>query len=152
MKRSPLNESFANLWHKRLGHISKERILRLIKSNVLSQLDFINWKNFVDCIKCKKIKLIPKQAAIWSSGLLDLIYTNIYCPFNVFSCGREKYFITSINDYSWYCYVDLLHERSQYDDVLETINLEVDRQLNKKVKVIRSERGVEYYGKTSKFG
>ena len=40
MKRSALNESSADLWHKRLSHISKQRILRLIKSEVLPQLDF----------------------------------------------------------------------------------------------------------------
>ena len=38
MKRSTLNESSADLWHKRLGHISKERILRLIKAKFC-----LNW-------------------------------------------------------------------------------------------------------------
>ena len=30
-KRSAYNENSAFLWHKRLGHISKERVMRLIK-------------------------------------------------------------------------------------------------------------------------
>ena len=46
----------------------------------------------------------------------------------------------------------MLHERTQSVDVLETFISEVERQLNRKVKVIRSDRGGEYYGKTSEVG
>ena len=54
VKRSALDESSAYLWHKRLGHISKERIVRLINSEILSHLDFTDWNDkCVDCIKGK---------------------------------------------------------------------------------------------------
>ena len=66
--------------------------------------------------------------------------------------GGERYFITFIDDYSRYCYLYLLHERTQLVDVLETFISEVERQLNRKVKVIHSDRGGEYYGKTSEVG
>ena len=46
----------------------------------------------------------------------------------------------------------MLHERTQSVDVLETFISKVERQLNRKVKVIRSDRGGEYYGKTSEVG
>ena len=66
--------------------------------------------------------------------------------------GGERFFITFIDDYSRYCYLYLLHERTQSVDVLETFISEVERQLNRNVKVIRSDRGGEYYGKTSEVG
>ena len=34
------NENPAFLWHQRLGHISKERMMRLVKNEILPQLDF----------------------------------------------------------------------------------------------------------------
>ena len=37
-------------------------------------------------------------------------------------------------------------------DVLQTFITEVERQLNRKVKVIRLDRGSEYYGKTTEVG
>ncbi|KAL8153044.1 hypothetical protein V2J09_010804 [Rumex salicifolius] len=40
IKRSASNESSAFLWHQRLGHISKERMMRLVKNEILPQLDF----------------------------------------------------------------------------------------------------------------
>ena len=64
----------------------------------------------------------------------------------------EKYFITFIDDFSRYGYVYLLHEKSQSVNVLETFVKEVERQLDKKVKIIRSDRGGEYYGKYNESG
>ena len=50
-KCSAHNEQSAFLWHKRLGHISKERVMRLVKNEILPQLDFVDWNVCVDCIK-----------------------------------------------------------------------------------------------------
>jgi len=36
---------------------------------------------------------------------------DIYIPFDVNSFGKERYFITFIDDYSRYDYVYLLHEK-----------------------------------------
>jgi transposase InsO family protein len=74
------------------------------------------------------------------------IYIDICGPFQSLSFGREKYFITFIDDFSRYCYIYLLHEKSQAVDVLEVYITEVERQLDRNVNVVRSDRGSEYYG------
>jgi len=73
------------------------------------------------------------------------VHTGICGPFDVNSFNKERYFITFIDDYSRYGYVYLLHEKSQAVDALEIYLNEVERQLDRKVKVIRSDRGDEYY-------
>ena len=84
VKRSALDESSAYLWHKRLGLISKERIMRLVNSEILSHLDFTDWNDIcVDCIKGKQTKHISKKSATRSIGLIDLIHTYICGPFDV---------------------------------------------------------------------
>jgi len=50
-KHSLVNECSAFLWHKRLGHISKERMERLVKNEILTSLD---------CIKGKQTKHTKK--------------------------------------------------------------------------------------------
>ena len=60
---------------------------------------------------------------------------------------KPKYFITFIDDLSRYGYIYLLHEKSQVVTVLEIFLTEVERQLDRKVKVVRSDRGGEYYGR-----
>ena len=39
-KRCVVNENSSMLWHQRLGHISIQRIKRLVNDGVLSTLDF----------------------------------------------------------------------------------------------------------------
>ena len=59
--------------------------------------------------------------------------------------SHKNYFITFINDFSRYCYICLLHEKSQSVDALELFINDVERQLDRKVKIIKSARGNEYY-------
>ncbi|KAL0551495.1 hypothetical protein IC582_010583 [Cucumis melo] len=151
-KRGQTNELSAYLWHKRLGHISKERIKRLIKNEILPDLDFTDLGICVDCIKGKQTKHTVNKEATRSSQLLEIIHTDICGPFDVPSFGGEKYFITFIDDFSRYGYIYLLHEKSQAIDALKVFINEVERQLDRKMKILRSDRGGEYYGKYDENG
>ena len=51
VKRCVMNEDSSLLWHRRLRHISIERIKRLVNDGVLSALDFIDFDTCMDCIK-----------------------------------------------------------------------------------------------------
>ena len=150
-KRSLMNENSSNLWHKRLGHISRERLERLVMDGILPNLDFTDLGVCVDCIKGKQTKH-TKKGATRSNELLEIIHTDICGPFDTPSIGGEKYFITFIDDFSRFCYIYLLHEKSQSVDALEVYITEVERQLDRKVKVIRSDRGGEYYGRYDGLG
>ena len=46
-----LKENSATLWHKRLGHISKQRIQRLVSDEILEPLDLSDFEVCVECIK-----------------------------------------------------------------------------------------------------
>ena len=59
-KRCLVNENSAYLWHKRLGHISKERLKGLVKNEILPTLDFTDLGLCVDCIKGKQTKNTKK--------------------------------------------------------------------------------------------
>ncbi|RVW23885.1 Retrovirus-related Pol polyprotein from transposon TNT 1-94 [Vitis vinifera] len=64
----------------------------------------------------------------------------------------EKYFITFIDDLSRYGYVYLMHEKSQAIDIFEMFITEVERQLDKRIKIVRLDRGGEYYGRYDESG
>jgi len=80
------------------------------------------------------------------------VHIDICGPFDVNSFGKERYFITFIGDYSCYDYVYLLHEKSQAMDALEIYLNEEERQLDRKVKVVRSDRSDEYYKRYDEIG
>ena len=48
IKHGVINEKSSILWHKRLSHISIERIKRLVNDGVLEALDFTNCDICVD--------------------------------------------------------------------------------------------------------
>ena len=50
-KRLRLNEKSSTIWHKCLDHISKQRMKRLIRDEILPDLDFSYFDTCVDCIK-----------------------------------------------------------------------------------------------------
>ena len=150
-KRSLVDEQSTYLWHKRLRHISKERMPRLVKNEILPDLDFIDLNVCVNCIKDKQTKH-TKKGATRSTQLLEIIHTDICGPFDVNSFNKEKYFITFIDDFSRYEHVYLLHEKSQSMNALEVYINEVERKLDRKVKILRSDRGDEYYGRYDESG
>jgi hypothetical protein len=60
-KRKRCNDATsAKLWHYHLGHISRGRIERLIKDDILTPLDFSNLDYCIDCIKGKYAKQVKK--------------------------------------------------------------------------------------------
>ncbi|KAK0573237.1 hypothetical protein LWI29_004709 [Acer saccharum] len=50
-KHGRIDENSPILWHRRLGHISRQRIERLIKDGILHKLDFSDFGTCVDCVK-----------------------------------------------------------------------------------------------------
>ncbi|RDX99589.1 hypothetical protein CR513_17343, partial [Mucuna pruriens] len=137
-----VNEHFSFLWHKSLSHISRERMKRLVKNEIILNLDFTDQNICVGCTKGKQTKH-KNKGATRSTRLLEIVHTNICRPFDVNSFGNERYFITFIYDYSCYGYVYLLHEKSQAMNAFEIYWNEVERQLDKKVKVVMANRGGE---------
>lgn len=146
VKRKLTNENSSSLWHKRLGHISKQRIQRLVSDGVLDQLDFTDFDVCVNCIKGKQTNT-RKLSAQRATDVLELIHTDICGPFPTASWNGQRYFITFIDDFSRYGYIYLIHEKSQALNVFKNFKAEVENQLGKRIKSVRSDRGGEYYGR-----
>jgi hypothetical protein len=95
----------AKLWHYRLGHISRGRIDRLIKDDILISLDFSNSDYCIDCIKGKYAKQVKKGEAKRSTGVLEIIHMNVCGPFPVKSVDGFDLFITFTDNFSRYGYI-----------------------------------------------
>ena len=144
LKKCVMNEESSMLWHRRLGHISIERIKKLVNDGVLSTLDFADFETCVNCIKGKQTNK-SKKGAKRSINLLEIIHTDICCP--DMDANGSKYFITFIDDYSRYMYLYLLHSKDEALGAFKVFKAEVENQCGKHIKIVRSYRGGEYYGK-----
>lgn len=150
MKRKFSENSFS-LWHKRLGHISVERLKFLEKQSLLPSLDYTDMDICIECVK-GKLTNTRKKGSTRSSNLLELIHTDISGPFRCPTICGNRYFITFIDDYSRYCHVYLIKEKSQSLEKFKIFRTEAEKQLGKQIKVVRSDRGGEYYGKFDESG
>lgn len=148
-KRCVMNESSSTLWHRRLGHISFERVKRLVKDGILSTLDFTESETCIDCIKGKQTNK-SKKGAKRSSAILEIIHSDICCP-DMDAYG-QKYFITFIDDYSRYMHLYMLHNKSEALEAFKVFKAEVEKQCGKQIKIVRTDRGGEYYGRYTEDG
>ena len=106
------HDALSKLWHCRLGHISSGRIERLVKNDILPPLEFSDLEQCRECIKGKYVKKIKKYAK-WSTGILQIIHTDICGPFPVKSVDGYDSFITFIDDYSHYGYIYPIKEKNR---------------------------------------
>lgn len=140
VKRTLHNEKSAYLWHRRLGHISKQRLQILVKNKTLPELDFSDLEECIECYKGKMTNM-RRKTADRSKKLLELIHTDICGPFKHKTICGNVYFITFIDDFSRYCYIYLLSEKSQSLEAFKIFKTEVENQLDLKIKTVRSDRG-----------
>ena len=84
--------------------------------------------------------------------LLEVIHINIYGSFTPLAMGGHKYFITFIEDYSRYGFVELNPEKSNSLEAFKAFKAKVELQQEKKIKVVHYDRGGGYYGKYDETG
>ena len=78
---------------------------------------------------------------------LELIHSDL-CEMNgVLTKGGKRYFKTLIDDASRFCYVYLLQTKDEVLDYFKIYKTEVENQLERKIKRLRSDRGGEYFPK-----
>ena len=75
---------------------------------------------------------------------LALVHTDVYGPFDVQARGGYLYFIILIDDFSRYGFVYLMHHKSDTFEKFKEFRCEVEKQIKKSIKILRSDRGGEY--------
>ena len=117
-----------------------------MSDGILDSLDFVDFEICTNCIKGKHTNT-ERFGANRATYVLELILTYICGSFPTVSWNAQQYFITFIENFSRYDYLYLIHEKSQSREVFKSLKVEVENQLNKRIKNVRSDHGGEYYGK-----
>ena len=141
-KSSHSNKSY--LWHLRLGHISLNRIQRMVKDECLDLYEVEPWPQCESCLEGKMTKRHFAAKDSRAEKLLELVHTDVCGPMNIEARGGYEYYITFIDDYSRYGYVYLMTRKSEAFDKFKEFRAEAEKQLGKSIKTLRSDRGGEY--------
>ena len=76
--------------------------------------------------------------------MLELVHMDVCGPMSTQAKWDYEYFITFTDDYSRYDYVYLMKRKSKTFEKFKKFRAEVENQLGKCIKVIRSDWGGEY--------
>ena len=125
----------------RLGHLNSNRIQRLIKDGLLEPMDFDSFSVCESCLKGKMTKRPFNAKGRRAQELLELVHSDVCSPMSIQARGGYEYFITFTNDYSKFDYVYLMKRKSEIFEKFKEFRAEVENQLGKRIKVIRSNRG-----------
>ncbi|GJW75205.1 retrotransposon protein, putative, ty1-copia subclass [Tanacetum coccineum] len=143
-KRAKINLDSSLLWHCRLGHISKKRIEKLQHDGLLNSIDIESLGKCVSCLSGKMARKPYSHQVERAKDLLGLIHTDVCGPFRIVSRQGASYFVTFTDDFSRYGYVYLLKHKHEVFETFKVFQKEVENQLGKTIKSLRSDRGGEY--------
>jgi hypothetical protein len=131
------------LWHLRLGHINKDKLICMSKNRLLPQTIFEKFNICESCIKGKMTnKLFSKH---WkSSKLLEIIHSDICRPLRTKTHGGIEYFITFIDDYLRYGHIYLIRHKYDTIEKFKEYKLEVKKQLGRPIKSLNNDREGKY--------
>ncbi|GKA67583.1 retrotransposon protein, putative, ty1-copia subclass [Tanacetum coccineum] len=132
------------LWHCRHAHISKKRIEKLQQEGLLRSTDDESFDQCVSCLSGKMTRKSFPHRPERATDLLGIIHTDVCGPLRHVSRQGASYFITFTDDYSRYGYVYLLKHKHEVFETFKVFKNEVENQLGKTIKALRSDRGGEY--------
>lgn len=137
------------LWHERMGHVHHSGIRQMASKQVVSGLKISgHTSEDAPCEGCIMGKMpratIPKTSSCRSTGLLDLVHTDIAGPLPIPSKGGALYYVTFIDDMSRWVTVYPLRAKSDCFEAFKKFQLSAERMTGRKIKSLRSDGGGEY--------
>ncbi|CAJ2628037.1 unnamed protein product [Trifolium pratense] len=138
------------LWHKRYGHLNYRSLSDLNSKELVYGLPKFKTKKSICeiCVKSKHsrkpfVAEMPKRA----SGVLQVIHSDIYGPFEAALLGGSKYFITFVDEYSIMIWLYTLKLKSEALEVFKKFKVLIEKESEKSIKILRTDGGGEYTSK-----
>ncbi|GJU99517.1 putative ribonuclease H-like domain-containing protein [Tanacetum coccineum] len=133
---------------RRLGHVNFKNLNKLVKGNLVRGLPSKNFQNDHTCIAWQKGKQhkAPYKAKLVSSisQPLQLLHMDLFGPTSVRSINHKTYCLVITDDFSRFSWVFFLRNKDETSGILKDFIRQIENQLNKKVKTIRSDNGTEF--------
>ena len=107
----------------------------------LESLDFDSFERCEPCLMGKMTRTPFNGIVERADDLLGIIHTDVCGPMSVSTRNGYRYFVTFTDDLSRYGYIYLMKHKSETFDKFKEFWREIENQLDKKIKHLRSDRG-----------
>jgi hypothetical protein len=139
--------TLSEIWHKRLGHPNYVILSCMLNSGLLGNKEHVSKLLSFDCFVCKLGKSKTLSFPSYGSRVakcFDIVHSDVWGISPVISHARYKYFVTFIDDFSWYTWVYFLRVKSEVLSVFQTFVTYIENQFFTVIKMLRSNSGGEY--------
>jgi hypothetical protein len=137
--------------HERLSHVNVRRIMMMGRNGRIDGLSQVSARevNEFECEFCirGKGKRLPSPRSYVRSMPLALVHIDLWGPATTTSTGGSSYFLTCYDDYTHRIDLSFLKLKSDAFVAMTNCIAKVERQLDCKVKMIRSDNGGEFTSK-----
>ncbi|GJX10003.1 retrovirus-related pol polyprotein from transposon TNT 1-94 [Tanacetum coccineum] len=137
-------DSLAQVWHKRLGHMSKAGLQVLEKQGLfgkksLGKLDFCE-----NCVLGKSHRVSFGVGRHTTQGVIDYVYSDLWGPSQVESLGGKRYFLSIVDDYSMRVWAYILRFKHEAFGKFKEWKQLVENQTGRTIKKLRTDNGLEF--------
>ena len=137
------------LWNQILRHIG-EKVLQSLQGKGMVE-GISNYNLYFDfyehCLYGKQNRVKFPYGATRENDILELIHSDVFSPVHVPSLGGYLYYVFFIDDLSRNTWLYLLKKKLQVFIKFKEYKALVENQTGKKIKVLRTNNGGEFYEK-----
>ena len=136
------------LWHRRLSHLNFKDINKLVTGGHVRGLPLLKYDRDHLCAACEMGKQSRQShPSIINTKVvepLELLHIDLCGPSSIESIGGSKYILVIVDDFSRFTWVFFLKLKSEATHKLKVFIKQIEVQLKKVVRNIRSDNGLEF--------
>jgi len=148
--RKTLLEADLDVWHRRLGHVNVQSILKLLKKGmvdgmVISDLKEMHEDKYVPCLEGKQHRTgIPSKSNVKSPRVLHRTYSDVCGPMETTVWRGYRYFVTFIDGHSHHLVVKLIKLKNEVPKLTKEYLKQAEAEMGEHVNYFCSNGGREY--------
>ncbi|GKE25036.1 retrovirus-related pol polyprotein from transposon TNT 1-94 [Tanacetum coccineum] len=149
LSKASKNKSW--LWHRRLNHLNFGTINDLVRIDLVRSLPRLKFEKDQLCSVCQlgKSKKHTHKPKIENTNLevLNTLHMDLCGPMRVQTINGKKYILVIVDDYLWFTWVKFLRSKDETPEVVIKFLKQIQVNLNKTVRNIRTDNGTEFVNK-----
>jgi hypothetical protein len=144
------NEDESWLWHKRMGHMHFDNLVKVNKREAVREMPQITKPTNSLCKHCqqgKQTKTRFKSKEYSTTKPLEIVHTDLVGPTTTKGLKGERYFMLLVDDYTRMTAVFFLKNKSKAFENFKIYKEMVENEMDSRIKCLRSDNGGEFTSK-----
>jgi hypothetical protein len=138
------------LWHKRMGHMHFDNLVKVNKREAVREISQITKPTNTLCKHCEQGKQTNarfKSKEYSRTRPLEIVHTDLVGPTTTKSLKGEKYFMLLVDDYTRMTVVFFLKNKSEAFEKFKIYKEMVENEMDSRIKCLRYDNGGEFTSK-----